>query len=446
MDHLRVWIETPSGSGNPGVSCEFRICAQNVSERALGGTISLQPPLCAKSDETMEFKTGILEPGADWEREVTVKFLYGGRTRLYCWEKEAQMETFGWAVFDVKGAGYYSGDTHAHSSYSDGKSSLDENRTSMLDKGHSFLYSTEHNTLDHLKEIEAFARTQSAERFLHAAGWEYTTRCGHAVTYFTAGEPYPPEIQGSSPNLARWQRFVDEITSAGGLVFLAHPYEAPCYEFGDGLLMNIDNIAGIEVWNGFNYHALNSRNRRAFSRWDRINARGVFHCVGNAVSDAHTAKKHGNPFIKGYLKELNADCLREMLENGRFFGSNGPELYFRMDEFRMGETLYINEERKTVKVGILLFDPAGRIEKIVLYRGGVNTSGQENPVKAVAEASPSSANERRRFEVFFELTVSHGEFYRVEAFTEFGAVAFDPEARKQEAGFAFTNPIWIERM
>jgi hypothetical protein len=315
----------------------------------------------------------------------------------------------------------------------------------MLEKGHSFLYSTDHNTLAHRKEIEAYSRTRNAERFLHIAGWEYTTQCGHAIAYFVTAEPRPPETQGHTPNIARWQRFADDMTSTGGLVFLAHPYEAPCYEFGDELLMNIDNIAGIEVWNGFHYHALDSQNRRAFSRWDRINARGIFHCVGNAVSDAHTAKKHGNPFIKGYLKNLDHKCLREMLESGRFFGSNGPELYFRMDGFQTGETLYINEERKTVNAEILLFDPAGRIERIILYRGATNASGEGNPVNAAVEASPSSVKERRRFKVSFELTVSPGEFYRVEAFTEFGTVAFDPGARKQEAGFAFTNPIWIEQ-
>jgi predicted metal-dependent phosphoesterase TrpH len=445
MDHLRVWIETPLGSGDPDIFYRFGIRARNVSERAVGGTICLQPPLWASPEETMEFETGILEPNANWEQEVAIRFPYGGRARLYCWEKGTQMETFGWAVFDVKGAGYYSGDTHAHSLYSDGKDSLDENRASMLDKGHSFLYSAEHNTLNHLKEIEAFSRTQDAERFLHVAGWEYTTQCGHAIAYFAAGEPRPLETQGETPNLARWQCFVDEMTSVGGLVFLAHPYDAPCYEFGDGLLMGIENIAGIEVWNGFTYHALDSQNRRAFSRWDRINARGIFHCVGNAVSDAHTAKKHGNPFIKGYLKDLDTKCLREMLESGRFFGSNGPELYFRMGGLQTGETLYISEERQTVKAEIVLFDPAGRIEKILLYKGTINAGSEENPVETAAEASPSSAKERRRFEVSFELTVSHGEFYRVEAFTEFGAVAFDPDAQKQEAGFAFTNPIWIER-
>ncbi|MDR2180658.1 MAG: CehA/McbA family metallohydrolase [Synergistaceae bacterium] len=449
MNHLRIWVEAPFDSGEPNISYRFEIHAQNISRCAMGGTISLQPPLWATPGDTMEFETGILEPGAEWEQAFTIRFLYGGRVRLYYWEKEAQMETLGWAVFDVKGAGYYSGDTHAHSSYSDGHSSLEENRASMLDKGHSFLYSTEHNTLDHLNEIQCFSRTREAERFLHAAGWEYTTTCGHALAYFVSAGPYPPEAQGSTPNIDRWQRFVDEMTAAGGWVFLAHPYEAPCYEFGDELLMEIENIAGIEVWNGFNHHALDSPNRRAFSRWDRINARGVFHCLGNAVSDAHTAKKHGNPFIKGYMRDLNIECLREMLKSGRFFGSNGPELYFQMGESQMGDTLYIDEEPKTVKAEILLFDPGGRIEKVVLRKGTKGTidrRGGENSAKAIAEARPSSAEERRRFETSLELTVSQGEFYRVEAFTEFGAAAFDPSASKQEAGFAFTNPIWIERL
>jgi hypothetical protein len=157
------------------------------------------------------------------------------------------------------------------------------------------------------------------------------------------------------------------------------------------------------------------------------------------------AKKHGNPFIKGYLRDRDIGSLREMLERGHFFGSNGPDLYFRMGRAQMGETLYINEEHKSVRAEILLFDPAGRIEKILLYKGTIGTGGEENPVRLAAEVSPLSV-ERRRFEISFKLTVSHGEFYRVEAFTEFGAVAFDPGAQKQEAGFAFTNPIWIEQI
>lgn len=43
------------------------------------------------------------------------------------------------------------------------------------------------------------------------------------------------------------------------------------------------------------------------------------------------------------------------------------------------------------------------------------------------------------------LNVTPGEFYRAEVVTGVGVTAYTADRDKVEKGFAFTNPIWIEK-
>ena len=92
------------------------------------------------------------------------------------------------------------------------------------------------------------------------------------------------------------------------------------------------------------------------------------------------------------------------------------------------------------------FDPLGDIEAVNVYRGFVDGEYLEKPnTKKVFEFYPMGENEKRRFVKDMYIDVKPGEFYRVEMITGLGVVAYMSNHAKVEKGFAFTNPIWIEK-
>jgi len=379
---------------------------------------------------------------------LTYKLLTGGRFVFYVWNKRNQLESLKSVVVTVPGAGMYSGNTHSHSTYSDGKSTLEENREAMMACGHSFIYATDHNTTNHFKELSDYEEKGRKEQFLHIPGWEYTTKNGHSIAYGST-ETVPAENIYERNNVELWQEFVDDMTDKHAIVYFAHPFEAPRYEFGDDVLCKIKGITGVEVWNGYNYHALAYQNRKNYEVWDALNRRGDRHYYGNAVSDAHTKMGQSSPYIKGYLDSLSKTAVENLLQTGTYIGSNGPEIEFSIGDAGIGGTCFIDplmdSTSKLMKLDV--FDPLGDIQEICVYKGRVDRQYTVKPnTCAVCEFYPIGENDKRKFTKNIYLDVVPGEFYRVEVVTGVGVVAYTADRDKLEKGFAFTNPIWIDTL
>lgn len=417
-------------------------------ENKESGMICVQAPRYAKPFTRMEVCVDNLEKEERIKADFQYQFQLGGRYVFYTWVKGNELATLNRIVVSFRGAGMFSGNVHSHSTYSDGKSSLTENRAAMMENGHSFLYATDHNTTAHFAELEAYCAKGVEENFLHIPGWEYTTNFGHSIAYRT-DHVYDPDKIAERGDLDAWQEYVDAMNVEGGIVYLAHPYEAPKYEFGEAVLRDIEGIVGVEAWNGYNYHALSYQNRRNFEVWDKLNRRGGCHYFATAVSDAHTRDGQSSPYIKGYLSKLDRAAVEGMLCMGNFFGSNGPELEFRIGETRMGGTYFTEYDRagRTRKALMMIdaFDPIGRIEAVNVYRGFVDGKYLERPnTVKVFEFYPMGELESSNFVKNLLIDVKPGEFYRVEMITEIGVVAYLSNPGRIEKGFAFTNPIWIE--
>lgn len=412
------------------------------------GIVCVQAPEYAVPFCCTEVKVDRIAENEVQKVELTYHFSCGGRFVFYAWEKGSQRNTLCHVIVLAEGAGWYSGNTHSHSTYSDGKSTLEENRKAMMDCGQSFIYSTDHNTTNHFEELLAYAKAGEQENFLHLPGWEFTTKFGHAIAY-RSGQTMSTDRITERNNLSMWQSFVDDENAAGAFVYLAHPYEAPRYEFGDDVLCGIKGMVGVEAWNGYNYHALAYQNRKNFEIWDALNRRGDRHYYGNSVSDAHTMKGQGSPYIKGYLEKLDRSAVEELLMSGKYFGSNGPEIRLSIGEAGMGETCRVetdDKNRKTKKRMVLdVFDPLGDIQEIRVYRGHIDGEYTVKPnTKAVLEFYPIGEDEKRNFVKQIYLDVAAGEFYRAEVITGLGVTAYLADPEKIEKGFAFTNPVWIE--
>jgi hypothetical protein len=82
----------------------------------------------------------------------------------------------------VGGAGWYYGDTHMHSTHSDGKGTVAENVGVARRKGLSFLISTDHNTVSQKNDV----RDENRKGFVSILGNEITTSRGHGNALFVS--------------------------------------------------------------------------------------------------------------------------------------------------------------------------------------------------------------------------------------------------------------------
>lgn len=419
----------------------LRFTAIGTNEEAEKGILCIQPPRNVVPFEYTEVYIDELEKNRKIELNLEYKFLQGGRFMFFAWEKNNKLQSLAKVVISMKGAGIYSGNTHSHSTYSDGKSTLEENRSIMMENGHSFIYATDHNTQNYYAELEEYKTKGIEENFLHIQGWEFTTKFGHSIAYGSKSL-YGIENIPERNNVEAWQKYVDAMKEQNAVVYFAHPYEAPRYEFGDDVLTGIKGISGVEAWNGYNFHALAYQNRKNFEIWDAFNRRGDRHYAGNAVSDAHTMKGQSTPFIKGYLDELTREAVEKMLENGRFIGSNGPEIEFGIGDASIGQEYRTKAQQACMKLDV--FDPLGDIEAVYVMKGMVDGEYTVRPnTRKVYEFYPVGENEKRNFVKTMYIDVKPGEFYRVEVVTGIGVISYTSDSKKLEKGFAFTNPIWI---
>lgn len=409
----------------------------NVSDERCSGIVNLQPPFQANPNHSVQWFLENILPKQIVEYNFDYKISSGGTHVFYAWTRGAKLDSLISHHIKKSGPGYYSGDTHSHSTYSDGKGSLRDNRASMIRKGHRFLISTDHNTMDHYEEISEYKI--STEDFLHISDYEFTTNYGHAIPY-NVYEMYDSKNITKRDNVEQWQNFVD-FNNQPTFIYLAHPYEAPCYEFGTNVLENIQGITGIEVWNGYNHHALSYQNQKSFKLWDKLNLKGEGKCFGNAVSDAHTITKQGNPFIKGYLGKLSEEEVYRLLETGAYYGSNGPELKFEIDGVSIGGTVNIENEMQYAPLKLQVFEPLHTLEYITIYKGNVYF---DKKFEKIYEEFLLTENEKNLKNVELIIPIQKGDIYRVEVIAEIGVVSLCAENKFYDRGFAFSNPIWIK--
>ena len=135
-------------------------------------------------------------------------------------------------------------DLHVHSRHTPGctLSPLDAVRRAR-EFGLDGLVLTDMNTLDGLAEIREAART---EGFLALCGVEIATDRGHYLAYFPDPEKVPalPQIFGTPP----WpvQEVILKVTSMGGAVVAAHPYDRSIDRPGGDVVFTLDGLSAVD--------------------------------------------------------------------------------------------------------------------------------------------------------------------------------------------------------
>jgi PHP-associated len=170
--------------------------------------------------------------------------------------------------------GWYRGDLHVHTIYSDGGRAPAEVLALARSAGLDFLVTSEHNTS---AGHQAFARCQRPDLLL-VAGEEVTTRAGHAGAIGVAHGRwvdwrYRP-ADGVLPAIA------GQLRAEGALLQANHPFSAPR---GAGWEFGWDEVDAVEVWNGSESQPVNDR---AVTLWDGLLRTGRA-LVATGGSDAH---------------------------------------------------------------------------------------------------------------------------------------------------------------
>src|SRR5215471_4031578 len=213
----------------------------------------------------------------------------------------------------ARGRGWYRGDCHVHSVYSDGKLTPEQLATGARAAGLDFIATTEHNTAD----AHGAWRAHAGDDLLVILGEEVTTQTGHWLAL------------GIQPGqLIDWRyrvrdekvgRHLDQVHHAGGLCVAAHPHVPyPSGEF----MYPYRGFDAVEVWNGLWTSDLpwNADNEAALAEWGRRLAADIQGgrwrpALGN--SDAHLEDQIGMPQTVVLAEKLSTNAVLDGIRAGR---------------------------------------------------------------------------------------------------------------------------------
>lgn len=247
-------------------------------------------------------------------------------------------------------AGWYRGDLHAHSTYSDGDSPVADVIARAESLGLDFFVITDHDTSMNGIPVHWADLGYHSEQLLLLYGVEWTTSLGHANLWSAAPFPYGEPWQANldhDPDKA-----LAAAHASGTLFSINHP--SAYLATNAWQYQEVPDMDSIEVWNCMNrLPSLNGWSRHNF--WDGLLESGR-RVPGVGGSDTHHLEKWqsrffgpGNPTTWIYVDDLTATAALSAIKAGHVAVSYAPDavrLEFWADgngdgtyETMMGDTL-----------------------------------------------------------------------------------------------------------
>ena len=225
---------------------------------------------------------------------------------------------------------WYKGNTHAHTTNSDGDSPPEYVAAWYRDAGYDFLVLSDHNvftdpaTLAHL----------TGPDFILIPGEEVTSSFEAAPVHVNAlNIPGLVDARSGQSLTSTIQNNVDAIRDVGGVPHINHPNFQ--WAFGAEELARVQRDKLLEIFNGHpTVHNLGGGGFPSMERiWDLLLTGGK-EIYGIAVDDAHHfqgefQRSRANPgrgWVKVHARALEPLAIVEALEEGRFFASSGVDL------------------------------------------------------------------------------------------------------------------------
>ena len=220
-----------------------------------------------------------------------------------------------------RGAGWYRGDLHGHTSHSDASWDVADLVNYARQIGLDFITLTDHNTTSAIPEGLSLAD----DELLILGGMELTTFHGHCLVIGTHDW-----VEWRATPAKPMSTLASDVLATGALFIIAHP---ACigYPICTGCDWQYSDMmpgvaAIIEVWNGdWSGRSQNELALRMYYNW--LNQ--GHELVATAGTDIHDAFKSsdrpGYNFV--YSDSLEANSLIDAIKKGRLYISSGPKIY-----------------------------------------------------------------------------------------------------------------------
>ena len=276
-------------------------------------------------------------------------------------------------IVDLRRMGWFGGDAHLHTTYSDGRQGVEQVALACSAVGLSWAFLTDHNTVMGKNEWLSL----SNRGILTILGQEVTTKKGHlnalGIKELVEWEPADTDED--------FERIFSKIRSQGGLVMIAHPFDPKnpfeklhvqdfdLIEIWNGgappLVRRMGNVEAVEYWYGLLNKGkripgiANSDCHDVFSSYSMLGIlpiETVVQMLQGEIGDQEMLEYiveneewmrkwvlygllPGTPRTYVKVKELTAENILESLKNGRSFMTNGPILLVDVNGVGPGEVV-----------------------------------------------------------------------------------------------------------
>jgi hypothetical protein len=201
---------------------------------------------------------------------------------------------------------------------------------------------------------------------------------------------------------------------------------------------------GIEVWNGYDLHRPEQRDR-VIADWLSLVAAGR-KLVATGGSDSHdlvhTIVGYPRTYVELPASVDLAQPLAAALRAGRAFVSNGPVLELEVEGHAPGESVSVARNKRHVHVSVRVDAPAWMdLQSVELWLDGKRV--RRLPV--APWTSPAKRPEQSRAQLRLDLPISAGRAHSVLAMVRGERAMHELFGRREVTPFAFTNPVWLTR-
>ena len=207
---------------------------------------------------------------------------------------------------------FFKGNTHAHTTISDGRVSPEECMRQYREAGYDFLALTDHWVVGEERADQGILVLPGVEY-----DFSFATQVLHLVCLFPKAEDASGIVRGT-PH----QAVIEQVNRAGGAAIAAHPvWSLNTHDF----LASLDGVDIAEVYNTMSDEPFNGPRGNAEGILDVTAANGkLFNLV--AADDAHAyAGEQCVSFTMVQAEDKTVGGILAALRQGRFYASQGPE-------------------------------------------------------------------------------------------------------------------------
>lgn len=285
---------------------------------------------------------------------------------------------------------FYRGNLHTHTTRSDGKLKPKEAFLYYFVMGYDFMAISDHRVWTDMPEIGfpgRFITIPAAEISIYGGG-EYASHegpngaCAHISAF---------ALDYSNPDLPKQDERLDNIRAdlpgtfgqavshnikllrdRGCMVCVNHPDWSRSF---DDELLDMDGMFATEVFNAGSHLSHSASGEYAFDYCLR-NGKRIYGIAADDNHFADSAPSVGAVMVKA--PELTREAISKALYEGRFYSTQGPEIY----EFKLiRRTVYIKCSPAS-KIRFITYEPLGRtFEGSAMTEGNYVLSGREKYVR-----------------------------------------------------------------